>query len=622
MPSYDFIRRFSPSIGAQGSAESSDYNPGFNPYNDPFVPTDPASVSSIKNPNKWAMIAREVNPDDVQRIPFTGAQWGQLPTFGLDPNFDAVPSQPGVWLNPQDPLSLPWPLVDEVSTEPFSSDVISFQGNYRFVLPLNFQSMFAQLTNFPFSYVLEASSWLDPSQNISVDASPASPAASLGYGSIRPKNPVSGNAYDQQMVNRADLYRAIAEFWAEGPSRETAPGIWNFILNSLSSSTLFERRWAGEGLPLDQLEWDVKAYLALNSAMNDAAVAAFGAKAYFETARPMTIIRWMGSKGQSSDPALPSYSRYGLPLVPGLIELVTENSSLPGERHAHLNTSVGSVSIRAWKGASFSASSPSGVGWILPRDWWPYWKPNYVNPPFAAYVSAHATFCTAAAQILSTITGSDNFPGGLARWAVVANSLRVDQGPSKAFELQWATYSDAAAQCSIARVLGGNHAMMDTVPATRMGLTIGKKAYNQAMKFFHMDAMSQTEVIMSIIVLVFMFAAALFGTSYGLYKLRPQFAATTVDLIRELRRRITPGGAEPDNSLTLADLSASDYVPPPQPSPSKRRSRASRTSFQRERESYASGQASIPLDQIELDSSFSTGQNPQQRQADDLEEYL
>eukprot|EP01122_Echinamoeba_exundans_P001649 TRINITY_DN11666_c0_g1_i1.p1 TRINITY_DN11666_c0_g1~~TRINITY_DN11666_c0_g1_i1.p1 ORF type:complete len:770 (-),score=167.10 TRINITY_DN11666_c0_g1_i1:38-2347(-) len=583
-----------------GAAEASDYNPGFNPYNDPYVPTSSSSVSEIKNPNKWAMIARETDPDDVQRVPFTGAQWGQLPTFGLDPNFDAVPSQPGVWLSPQDPLSLPWPASDEASTAPFTDDVLAFQRNY--------------------TYVLEASSWLDAAQNVTVDASPASNAATLGNTLPRSKNPSTGSAYEQQNVNRADLYRAIAEFWAEGPSRETAPGLWNVILNSLSSSPAFERRWAGDGLPLDQLEWDVKSYLALNAALNDAAVAAFGAKAYFETARPMTIIRWMGWKGQSSDASLPSYNRYGLPLVNGLIELVTANSSQPGERHAHLNASVGSVAVRAWKGSFSSATSSSGVGWILAREWWPYWKPNYINPPFAAYVSAHTTFCTAAAQILTTITGNEFFPGGLARWAVAKNSLKLDHGPADPFELQWATYLDAATQCSMARVLGGNHAVMDTVPATQMGLTIGKKAYNHAMKYFRMDAMSQTEVVMSILVLIFMFAAALFGTSYGLYKLRPQFAASTADLIRELRRRITPGADVDNNQLSMSDLSASDYVPPPRPSPTKRRSRASRTSFQRERESYIAGQASIPLDQIELDSSFSAPSG--QRQQDDLEEYL
>ena len=39
----------------------------------------------------------------------------------------------------------------------------------------------------------------------------------------------------------------------------------------------------------------------------------------------------------SSDPGQPSYDPLGLPLVPGLIELVTAASSAPGERHADVS---------------------------------------------------------------------------------------------------------------------------------------------------------------------------------------------------------------------------------------------------------------------------------------------
>ena len=36
------------------------------------------------------------------------------------------------------------------------------------------------------------------------------------------------------------------------------------------------------------------------------------------------MIRYMAGLGQSSDPTLPSYDKEGLPLVPGLIELIDE----------------------------------------------------------------------------------------------------------------------------------------------------------------------------------------------------------------------------------------------------------------------------------------------------------
>ena len=50
----------------------------------------------------------------------------------------------------------------------------------------------------------------------------------------------------------------------------------------------FERRLGGVGEELDPLEWDVKMYLALNGAVHDAAVAAWGAKAYYDYVRPIS----------------------------------------------------------------------------------------------------------------------------------------------------------------------------------------------------------------------------------------------------------------------------------------------------------------------------------------------
>ena len=39
---------------------------------------------------------------------------------------------------------------------------------------------------------------------------------------------------------------------------------------------------------LDRLEWDVKVYFALNGAVHDAAIAAWGLKAYYDSARPIS----------------------------------------------------------------------------------------------------------------------------------------------------------------------------------------------------------------------------------------------------------------------------------------------------------------------------------------------
>ena len=44
-------------------------------------------------------------------------------------------------------------------------------------------------------------------------------------------------------------------------------------------------------------------YLALNGAVHDAAVAAWGAEGYYDFTRPIAMNRYMGGLGQSSDPA-------------------------------------------------------------------------------------------------------------------------------------------------------------------------------------------------------------------------------------------------------------------------------------------------------------------------------
>ena len=147
-------------------------------------------------------------------------------------------------------------------------------------------------------------------------------------------NPVTGEPYAPNVVLRGDFARVLAEFWADGPESETPPGHWNTIANDgLRHAGLRASASAATGPELDRLEWDVKLYFALNGAVHDAAVAAWGVKGYYDSVRPISMIRYMGGLGQSSDPAGPAYHPDGLPLVPGLVEVVTAASSAPGERH-------------------------------------------------------------------------------------------------------------------------------------------------------------------------------------------------------------------------------------------------------------------------------------------------
>ena len=146
------------------------------------------------------------------------------------------------------------------------------------------------------------------------------------------------------------------------------------------------------------------------------------------------------------------------------------------------------IAVKSWRGPDFVADpdvDTAGVGWILCSDWWPYQRPNFVTPPFAGYVSGHSTYSRAAAEVLTLVTGSPYFPGGYAWFRIPQDEYLVfEKGPSREFQLQWATYQDAADECSISRIYGGIHPPGDDIPGRKLGFAIGHKAFAKALTYF------------------------------------------------------------------------------------------------------------------------------------------
>jgi hypothetical protein len=336
--------------------------------------------------------------------------------------------------------------------------------------------------------VIRRSSELDARDGFTLDISPgALNANTLGAndGDGHELNPVTGEPYEPNLVRRGDYARTLAAFWADGPRSETPPGHWNTLANATLDSPGFSRRIGGIGPELDPLEWDVKMYLALNGAVYDAAIAAWGVKGFYDTARPISMIRYMGGLGQSSDPNGPSYHADGLPLEPGLIEVVSEESSAWGERHWALRDHVGEVAVRAWAGNPKDLESQaSGVEWIRAVEWVPFQLPTFVTPAFAGYVSGHSTFSRAAAEVMTLMTGTEYVPGGLGEWTIPAASLEVENGPSEDITLQWATYYDAADQAGQSRLYGGIHISADDLAGRRIGSQCGIAAWDKAQTYF------------------------------------------------------------------------------------------------------------------------------------------
>lgn len=411
--------------------------------------------TTVRDINRWQPLAI-TNAADQNGFPadliqkFAGAQWLGVRPFALS---RTDPTQP--WFNPGRQPRLNGP-----GDTQFRNEVVE---------------------------VIRRSSELNPDDGVLLDISPGGFGNnSLGAndGTGHPVNPATGQPYPPNVVKRADFARVLAEFWADGPNSETPPGHWNVIANGVADNPNTVKRIGGTGPVVDDLEWDVKVYFTLNAALHDAACAAWSLKRYYDGGRPIEWIRYMGQRGENTDTNSFSYSTNGLPLVPGLIELVTSATAAPGGRHQGLPP--GLVAIYAWPGQPPNpATQYSGAKWMLPSYWYPYQKSTFVTPAFPGYISGHSTFSRSAAEVLAAVTGSPYFPGGLGTYTTPSNTfLSFEKGPTQTVQLQWGTYYDAADQAGLSRLWGGIHVSVDDLTGRRTGAQCGLGAWALASRYF------------------------------------------------------------------------------------------------------------------------------------------
>ena len=304
------------------------------------------------------------------------------------------------------------------------------------------------------------------------------------------ENPITGTAYAEQIVPMGDYSRAIAQYWADGPKSETPPGHWFVILNEVADA-LPERRWRGGNNPIiSDLEWDVKSYFTLGGGVHDAAVACWSAKGAYDYTRPIYAIRTMAEFGQCTYPDSVNFDVNGLPLIEGYIELVTQEDVDNPNLHFD-QQDLHEVKIKTWLGpygfaptdSTWQGTQEDGYGWKMALDWWTYQVASFVTPPFAGYYSGHSTYSRTAAEILTQITGDPFFPGGMFEYVVDTLFADTLHYPTAPVHLQWATYRDAADQCSISRIFGGLHPPQDDIPGRQVGLIIGNQVVDYAERF-------------------------------------------------------------------------------------------------------------------------------------------
>jgi hypothetical protein len=454
---------------ADGSNEQNGYadTTGYVPVNAPLIVKQPgvgtlADPTLLADPNRWQPLALDsivtqngiVLPDKVQTI--VGPQWGKVTPFAL------TRGSPSTFYNdPGPPPRLGGTATDDLA---FKTEI---------------------------NRVIRLSGYLSPDDGVTIDIAPGALGNNtLGTndGTGRTVNPKTGQPYVPNIVRRGDFQRVLAEYWADGPNSETPPGHWNVLGNYVTDHLApQDKHVGGVGPAVNDLEWNVKLYFALNGALHDAAIQAWGLKRIYDTVRPITAIRYMGGLGQSSDQTDPAtYNPGGLMLEPGLVEVITPASSAPGQRHASLAQFVGQVAVHTWPGNPQSpATQYSGVQWILAATWVPYQKSTFVTPSFPAYVSGHSTFSRAGAEVLTAFTNDAFFPGGLGTFTARQNQfLQFELGPTQDLQLQWATYYDAADQAGYSRLSGGIHVDADDLTGRKLGSRAGIGAWQKAQTYY------------------------------------------------------------------------------------------------------------------------------------------
>lgn len=448
-----------------GAGEAENYvDLTYVPENDPLPLDEPKfTLLTTSDPSRWqplafgdfALTQNGIETDLIQT--FQGSQWLMVRPFALRRQ-----SPSGLYDDPGPP------------------PVLGASGDQKFKENIN--------------QIIRYSSWLDPRDQVEMNISPQVYANNtLGRmdGEGHGNNPVTGDTYPDNKVLRADYGRVIAEFWADGPDSETPPGHWNVVANEVTNHPKMIRRIEGRGPVVNDLEWDVKCYFAMNGAQHDAATAAWTCKRIYDYGRPISMCRYMGSMGQSTDKgssgtfAELTYDPEGLKLEAGLVEIVTPESVIPGERHEHLSSSIGSIAIYAWSGEPEDPESElGGVDWIPAINWLPYQRDTFVTPAFASYVSGHSCFSRAGAEVMTKMTGSPYFPGGFKEHLIPKGSLEFEYGPIEDVKLQWASYYDASDEAGISRLWGGIHVLVDDLPGRVMGSRVGLRAYELAKKYW------------------------------------------------------------------------------------------------------------------------------------------
>ncbi|WP_338844555.1 DUF6851 domain-containing protein [Massilia sp. W12] len=221
-------------------------------------------------------------------------------------------------------------------------------------------------------------------------------------------------------INLSEKQKVIAEYWADGPSSELPPGHWCLFAQWLSEQKQYDN---------DQ---DVKLFFALANAVFDAGIATWEAKRFYDYVRPVTAIRFLFA-GQTIQ--------------------------------------------------GFGAEGPAaGLQSIQGEAWRPFQKSSFPTPPFAEHTSGHSAFSAASAEILKNFSGSDQFGMSV---TIAAKTLQADPKlPLAPVTLSWPTFSAAAEEAGLSRLLGGIHFSAGNTAGLALGRQVGQAVWARAKAYW------------------------------------------------------------------------------------------------------------------------------------------
>jgi hypothetical protein len=239
----------------------------------------------------------------------------------------------------------------------------------------------------------------------------------------------------EENANLSLQEKAIIEFMRDGPQSTSQSGKW------LKFGQYVSRR------DHHNIDRDMKMFFGMAAVGLDAFIASWEAKRFYDSSRPITLIRNL-YEGQQ---------------------------------------------ILGWGG------SGKGTVTLNARDWRPYSPNNFVTPPFPGYVSGHSTVSGGSAEFLKLFTGSDRFGvkepwviGSLTEQNIPCYLIQRVEGkpvPPKNLSckttIRLPTFTYTAEAAGFSRILGGFHIQADNIAGLKLGRKIARYNWQIIKSYFN-----------------------------------------------------------------------------------------------------------------------------------------